>query len=211
MNAAVALWRAGAPEDALLAAQAAYADAQVSGSYRLGVTVAAILADLSFELDSPSAAQDWIDKALLSVDRFPELKTHFSLWIIRVVGAIYAGDITSAFALFDEAQSRGLFEGSELRERWRNALHARLTLLRGTFVLQDAELTRVKAAVNNAHPMSGALDFEVATVCEYLLASGRTDEAHILLDQLTRSPRRNRAAPSREVRRVAALLATTST
>jgi hypothetical protein len=165
-----------------------------------------MLADLSYELDNSAAAQSWIDRALGSIERFPELNTHFSLWIIRVVGAIYSDDFASANNLFHEAERHGLFEGSELRERWRSALRARLALAKGAFSLRDTELARIYAALNNIHPMSGALDFEVATICEYLISVERGAEARDLLDQLTCSSRRNRAALSREVRRVSKLL-----
>jgi hypothetical protein len=122
------------------------------------------------------------------------------------VGAIYLDEVNHARALFDEAKSLGLFEGSMLRARWHDALSGRLSLLRGTFTLQKAELDRAKSAIRDAHPMSGVLDFEVATVCDYLIQTGRPTEARELLDELTKSPRRNRAALSRELRRVNARL-----
>src|SRR5262249_38406425 len=82
LNAAVTLWRCGAPEEAVHALEAAHADAHASGSYRLGLTVAASLSDLSFELDKPTAGLAWIEQARATAARFPEFSTHFSLWVI---------------------------------------------------------------------------------------------------------------------------------
>jgi hypothetical protein len=202
LNASSALWRAGATEEAISASEQAYADAQASGSYRLGVTVAATLSDMNFDLDQASAANAWIEQALNTANRFPELKTHFPLWMIRILGAIYAGEPRIAASLFDDAQKHGMFEGSQLRERWRGALAARLALLRQEFAISDSELARLTDAIERAHPMSGVLDFEIATACEQLVAAGRYSEARELSERFSKSPRRNRAVLSREIRRV---------
>ena len=206
LNAAIALWRAGAADDALAAAESAHTDAQTSGSYGLAITIAAALSDLNFEVGNSEVATRWIEQALSTVERFSELRAHFSLWIIRIVASIYAGDLPSAEQLFEEAQRLGLFDGSESRERWRSVLATRIAQIRGTLNLPESEIERVSQAIDATHPMSGALDFEVATVCDYLVAAGRQAEARELCDRLTNSPKRNRAALSREIRRVSALV-----
>lgn len=204
LNAATALWRAGAAADALAAAESAYTDAQTSGSYGLAITIAAALADLNFEVGNSEGAVTWIEQAVSIVERFSELRANSSLWIIRIVGAIYAGDVHMAEQLFEGAQTLGLFDGSEARERWSSVLSTRISQIRGTLILPEAEITRVSQAINATHPMSGALDFEVATVCDYLVAANRRAEARELCDRLARSPKRNRAALSREIQRVSA-------
>jgi hypothetical protein len=202
LNASLTLWRAGESEEAIAASEAAYQDAESSGSYRLGVTVAATLSDMNFDLDQPVAANTWIDQALKTVTRFPEVKTHFALWMIRILACVYAGQLAEAEALFDDAQRFKMFDDSELRARWRTALTARFAQLRGKYTASEAELARLAVAIDGAHPMSGALDFEIATACEYLVGAGRYPEARALCDRFRKSPRRSRAVLSREIRRV---------
>jgi DNA-binding SARP family transcriptional activator len=206
LNASLTLWRAGESSEAIDASEKAYADAQSSGSYRLGLTVAATLADMNLDLGQSAAANMWIEQALVTATRFPETESHFALWMIRILGSISDKDISKAKALFGDAQKVGIFNGSELRERWRSALEARVSLLHGKYCLSEQELFRLTNAIDEAHPMSGALDFEIATACEYLVSSGRCSEARDLCDHFRKSPRRNRAVLPQEIRRVAALI-----
>jgi DNA-binding SARP family transcriptional activator len=206
LNAALALWRAGESDEAFIAAEAAHADAQLSGSYRLGITVAATLSDMNFDVDRPVIATKWMRHALTTATRFPELRTHFPLWVIQIVGALYAGDVDKASGLFAEAQQLGIFDGSELRERWRSAFAQRVAHLRHELVLEEVHLSRLSAAIDGAQPMSGALDFEIATACDYLVRSGRQPEARALCDRFLQSPRRHCAILSREIRRLLATI-----
>jgi len=206
LNASLALWRAGETNEAFAAAELANADAQSSGSYRLGITVAATLSDMSFDIDDPIAASKWIEQSLSSVARIPELRTHFSLWMIQITGSIYAGDPDSAEKLFREAQALGMFSGSELRDRWRSAISMRLAHLREEVVIEDAEFARLSAAIDEPHPMSGALDFEIATACDYLVRAGRRSEAKALCERLINSHRRSAAVIHWGIARVRAAI-----
>jgi hypothetical protein len=202
LNAAAALWRSGFPSHAVQAATLAYFDAQAGGSLRLALTAATLAADLCFELDDDQAGRLWVDRALANVSTFPDLANHYSLALGRVTAEIRIGELAEARSLFHDARSRGLFDGSRLRERWKKTLEAWLCQPGGEVVLPPEEIDRVSRDVDAIRPMSGILEFEVATACKSLLGSGRCLEARQLCDRLLASDPRTRAGHTRIVRTV---------
>jgi DNA-binding SARP family transcriptional activator len=202
LNAAVGLWRSGLSSDAVEAATAAYFDAQASGTLRAGMTVASILADINLELCQDQAVGLWIERAVASIEDAPELADHFQLSAMRVAASITIGDTDRARLLFDELQSRGIFDGSRMRDRWKKAFSLRLSQLETGAPVPEAEIQRVSRDVDCAMPMSGILDFEVATMCDGLLRTARYAEARDLRDRFLNATLRTRAVPPRALRAV---------
>jgi len=202
INAAIGLWRAGCMDQALEAAKMSYATSQDAGSLRLGLTSASILVDFCFELGEDDAALMWIDRASKSIAALPDLADHITFAIMRIVVSIGLGKSAEARIQFGEAQSRGLFKGGRLRERWNAVLESRLNQTEGRGIMPGDEIERIARDIDGGRPMSGILEYEVATACEALLLSGRAVDARNLCDRFMRSTRRERALRGRALRTI---------
>ena len=203
-NAAIGLWRAGRAEQALEAATMSYATSQESGSLRLGLNSVAMLVDLCFELGEDNAALMWIDRAIESIEALPDLADHFTLATVRIAVSIALGRSAEARTLFVDAQSRGVFKGGRVRERWNTVFEFRLNQVESRGIMPDDEIQRVARDIDGAQPMSGIFDYEVATACEALLLGGRAADARHFCDRFLRSQQRWRGqAPTcRSIREI---------
>ena len=202
VNAAAGFWRSGCPSKAIEALSLAYSDAQATGSLRQGLTAAAIAADFNFEIEDDRTGQMWIDRALASVAAVPDLANHYPLALARVISLIVRRDAAKARFVFDDARSRGLFDGSRLQERYKRVFDLNLRLATHQELIPSEEIHRISRAVDEPRPMSGIVDFEVATACASLLRADKGAEARRLRDRFVVSNRRTRANPSRIFRDV---------
>jgi DNA-binding SARP family transcriptional activator/tetratricopeptide (TPR) repeat protein len=179
-NIGLALWRAGATDEALGVFSAAFEAAEAIGSRMQQLRLACALSTLLADLGDDEACATWIARARALASDDESTRPAFNFFTLEVDLALSGGDVNRAVDTLARMERVGLLNESYMRASWRVPAELRLRVAQGS-VSEGDELIAREMAANLRPTMTGVNDFEVTALCEVLLARGKSSEAREML------------------------------